>query len=46
MLNKLPVGAIGEGQDLALWVPASHQKKQLPGPIGQLLVVLALLSLA
>src|SRR5215212_3691218 len=37
------VGAIGDGDDLALWVPASHQKKQLPGPIGQLLVPLALL---
>src|SRR5215207_8152500 len=37
------VGAIGDGDYLALWVPASHQKKQLPGPIGQLLVPLALL---
>src|SRR5918992_1594049 len=38
------VSAIGDGYYLSVWVPASHQQKQLPRPFGQFLVVLAKLS--
>jgi hypothetical protein len=32
------VSAIGDGYDLALWVPAPYDQEQLPGPFGYLLV--------
>src|SRR5215213_1863579 len=37
------IPAVGHSHDLALGIPAPHQEQQLPRPVGELLVALALL---
>src|SRR4029450_12460257 len=38
------ISAIGDGYQLAFWVPTPHLQEQLPGPLGKLLMSLSSLS--
>src|SRR5215207_6462408 len=35
------ISAIGDGYELAFWLPTPHLQKQLPGPLGKLLMSLS-----